>query len=312
MTTMHPTADALDRYRRRTAAPAELLEVDAHIAACDRCYDAVRVGHLTYEQAEAFVDGVRDAGVQEHLATCAMCRGEVEDLAGMREVVGAAGRRPTRHRWLAAAAVALVFAAVAVFVVRREEPAGRPVARRVPAATIALAKPAIVHTLVGQEPSLRSASGEGTFALHAPVATVVLDDRPVFRWEAVADAATYTVAIADAASGSVVATGSTSATSWRPEAPLPRGRTYTWQVAAKTAGASLVAPGPAAREALFHVGQPVVLPQTNARDRGIALANAGALDDAERELEAAGAADLLQQVRAWRQSARPTTTNGAQ
>jgi hypothetical protein len=60
------------------------------------------------------------------------------------------------------------------------------------------------------------------------------------------------------------------------------------------------------------VAEPFVVTQKTPRERGIALANRGALDDAERELEKAGAADLLQQVRGWRQRALPTTTNGAQ
>lgn len=312
MNITHPTADALDRYRRRAAAPAELLEVDAHLAACDRCYEAVRIDHLTYEQAEAYVDGQHDAAVQEHIATCALCRNEVNDLAKVWSRPPAwspaAGRRPAAHRMLAAAALVLVFASVAFVVVRREPPAPRPAARKTAAATVALTKPAIIDTLIAHDPTLRGAPPTPSFALHAPVATVVLDDRPTFRWAAVPNARTYELAVADAETGSVVATGSTEATSWRPDVPLPRGRTYTWQV--KTG--SIVAPGRSEPEARFHVGESIVLTETDHRQRGIALANLGALDDAERELELAGATDLLKQVRGWRQSALPTTTNGAQ
>ena len=304
MKTTHPTPDALERYRRRTAAPEELLPIDEHIATCDRCYDAVRVDHLTYEQIEAWVDGRRDAAMRDHLALCELCRNEMKDLAEMREIVTPSAPAP-RMRWLAAAAVALVFAAAAFVLFRREPtPAPAPAVTR----TIALAKPAILDTLVAHDPTLRGGEADRTFALHLPIATVVLDDRPTFRWAAVPNASTFDVAVADAETGDVVAKGSTSETSWRPDTPLPRGRTYTWQVRS----GSLVAPGPSAAEARFHVGEAIALSETGHRERGIALANLGALDDAERELELAGAADLLAQVRSWRQSALPTTTNGAQ
>ena len=90
---MHPTAEQLDRYRQRLAAPGELLAVDAHVAACNRCYTVVRAdvvtvvlrgGHLTYEELEAYVDGRADADdrrlVTAHVAQCARCRGQLSDL----------------------------------------------------------------------------------------------------------------------------------------------------------------------------------------------------------------------------------------
>jgi anti-sigma factor RsiW len=103
----HLDAEALDRYRRRVAPPAELLEADAHLASCDVCYDAVRAGvdaidlppardaHLTYEELEAFVDGRADALDREliaaHLELCTLCGHELTDLSSDR---GAMGLRP--------------------------------------------------------------------------------------------------------------------------------------------------------------------------------------------------------------------------
>jgi hypothetical protein len=115
--------------------------------------------------------------------------------------------------------------------------------------------------------------------------------------------------VVDADRGTVAASGKTATPSWRPNAPLPRGRTYAWQVAAKTKRGRVVAPGRDAPEARFHVATQSEVDAATPLERGIALARLGALDDAERELESAGAAELLDQVRGWRdQRALPTTT----
>jgi anti-sigma factor RsiW len=103
----HLDAEALDRYRRRAAAPAELLAADAHIASCNRCYAAVRapdeaIGlperHLAYEDLEAFVDGRADAIarelVTEHTANCTMCASELADIAAMRDSLAPRPNRP--------------------------------------------------------------------------------------------------------------------------------------------------------------------------------------------------------------------------
>jgi anti-sigma factor RsiW len=114
----HPDAEWLDRYRGRTASPAETLAVDAHIAQCDRCYDAVRAesdaielppadrgAHLTYAELEAFVDGRAEALDREliaaHAASCARCSSELTDLAATRDslVTRSPGApRPVRFR----------------------------------------------------------------------------------------------------------------------------------------------------------------------------------------------------------------------
>lgn len=322
MNEKHPSAAELDRYRRRTAAAAELLAVDAHIASCDACLAALRDSrHLTYEQAEAYVDGSDDRAVRDHVAVCAMCRAEVDDLAKMREVVvaeggGRAAGGGTAWRWAAAAAVILVFAALVAVMFRREH--GVTITettatqqQQPPPQIAALKRPAILDTLIAEAPVLRGEPSDRSFALRKPVGTVVVDDRPTLRWDAVPGATSYTVAIARADDGSVVVTGSTAAESWRPEVQLARGRTYTWQVTAKTPGGSIVAPGSTGAEARFHVGAPFE-EKGSYLQRGVALANLGALDEAERQLELAGATELVAEIRTWRQRASPTTTNGAQ
>lgn len=326
MNSNHPSADQLERYRHRTASPAESLEVDAHIAACDACFDAVRADvHLTYDELEALADGRSDAA--PHLALCAICRGELADLRQMRDtLVGAQGagrgaRRRTRRPWLLAAAaiLLLIFALLSRRTEPKEVPSEVPVVRNAPPPTpklpdpVTLEKPRILDTLVTTAGVLRGGVGAVTFALQAPVGTVVLEERPRFLWESVRGATSYDVAVVDLDRGTVAASGSATSTAWQPDAPLPRGRTYAWQVTAHTSGGRFVAPGRKGAEARFHVDAKGNVDGNTHLDRGIALARRGALDDAQRELELARAPELLAQIRAWRsQRPLPTTTNGAQ
>src|SRR5687768_1255967 len=213
----HPTAGQLESYRRRTAAPAELLEVDAHIASCDRCFAAVRAdAHLTFDQMSAYVTrGGERALVEGHIALCETCRGEVNDLLHLRDVM-----RPPRRRlqWLAAAAALLAFVFLAVWWSRREAPppdappavqtAQAPPSPAAPPREIALKRPAIVGELVPEERVLRGAGpARRPFALHAPIATVVLEDRPQFAWAATKSATSYEVVVADLQTSAVAATG---------------------------------------------------------------------------------------------------------
>jgi hypothetical protein len=312
----HPTAAQLDRYRRRTASPAEMLAVDAHIAACDRCFEALSAdAHLTFDQLVAITEG-HESG-SPHLALCPMCRRELEDLQRLREVMRGPTRSP-RRRWMLAAA--MVSVAVATWIVFQPEPRAerradfslppdrlKPVVRSAPPSV--LQRPRILDTLVTETAVLRGPDSSTSFALHAPVATVVLDDRPQLRWAGVGSS--YEITILDIENGTVAASGTSTTNAWRPNA-LKRGRTYAWQVAAQTPEGRVIAPGRGG-EARFHVATERDVEGNTPLERGIALANLGALDDAERELEAANADALLEQVRAWRaQRGRPTTTNGAQ
>lgn len=311
MNGLHPTDAQLDRYRRRAASAAETIEVDAHIASCERCFDAVRAdAHLTYAQLEAIADG-REARAP-HLALCAACRGELADLGAMREAL-AEQHAPHRRWWPVAAMLAIALIAglllfrgdatrgtVAV-TQPQEEPSAPKVAAPRPVQTVALQKPAILETLVTDTAVLRGGGGSGSFALQAPVATVVLEERPNFRWAAVPGATSYEVAVVDVDRGTMATSGTSATTTWRSADPLPRGRTYAWQVAAETSGGRIVAPGRDAPEARFHVAEQASVEGATPLERGVAYASIGALDDAEREFTDAGAAGLLQQIRAWRQ-----------
>ena len=102
----HITGETAERYRLRLLRPAELLAAQAHAALCEECRarlaGAVMLDasfakvhadfsgyadepeHLPYEQLTAFVDGSLDDVTREiaesHLAVCAECAGDVDDL----------------------------------------------------------------------------------------------------------------------------------------------------------------------------------------------------------------------------------------
>jgi anti-sigma factor RsiW len=100
---------ALDRYRRRTADPSELLSSDAHLATCNRCFERVRAEdtpvrlhttHVPYEELAAFVDHEASTLDRElvvaHTAHCTRCRDELTDLMTTRDTLNAT--RPAEYR----------------------------------------------------------------------------------------------------------------------------------------------------------------------------------------------------------------------
>jgi hypothetical protein len=146
---------------------------------------------------------------------------------------------------------------------------------------------------------LMGASQVHAFAPRAPVGTRVTD-RPVFRWTAHPDARAYEVTVFDGDFTRRAASGPVTGTEWRPAQPLAEGRVYLWQVAALTSGGRITVPTPPAPEARFQVAAPAVRARIEALRApapashllaALAFAEAGLLDDAEREVEALAAAN---------------------
>lgn len=119
----HITAETVEHYRRRLLPPPELLATQAHAAGCEECraWLAGAVGldaafervhaelnrphdrdeeteHLPYERLAAFVDGSLDEVASEmaesHLAFCAECAGDVDDLRRYQPIVNDAWTPP--------------------------------------------------------------------------------------------------------------------------------------------------------------------------------------------------------------------------
>ena len=96
----------------------------------------------------------------------------------------------------------------------------------------------------------------------------------------------------------VASSGAITATEWTPASALRRGRTYLWQVQATTAAGSETVPSPPAPEARFHVAsasavttvEPAVTTGSDLA-AGVALAEAGFLEEAAQRFDALAAAN---------------------
>lgn len=154
-----------------------------------------------------------------------------------------------------------------------------------------------------------------SFSVISPFATLVASDRPTFRWTPLIGAESYRVSLYDEALHLVGVSGAVTQTEWMTPDRLAAGIVYTWTVTALKGGNEIVAPAAPAR-AEFEVIHGSTLANLNrkieravsTKARGIAYANAGLLDDAERELSAYLAdhpddyriKGLLRVVRSWR------------
>jgi anti-sigma factor RsiW len=130
--------------------------------------------------------------------------------------------------------------------------------------------------------------------LLAPLATVVENPRPVFRWEPISGAR-YRVSIYDSGYNLVASSDSVSGTEWQAPKPLRRGARYSWQLNVHQNNSEYTLPTPPAPEARFRVlsaAQEASLVQARSVSGdsrlvlGILYAHAGLLDQAEEELRA--------------------------
>jgi hypothetical protein len=178
--------------------------------------------------------------------------------------------------------------------------------------------PQMPADLIGKSSVLMGHADEGhPFALLGPVGTIVMSDRPTFHWRALGGAGGYVVKVYDADFNEVAVSPQLSVTEWTVTRSLERGLIYSWQVTARAGDKEVISPVRPAPEARF-----MTLDQAKANELanakiaaagshltlGILYAQAGLLDDAERELQAllranpqsALARNLLRGVRAKR------------
>lgn len=138
-------------------------------------------------------------------------------------------------------------------------------------------------------------ANKASFRLFGPVGAVVETDRPTFRWEAFNDAVAYEVSVSYDG-GEVLKSPPISTTEWRPATRLVRGRAYQWQVRAMTKdGGETKSPPVPQSDPKFSILDQNRLKELNwGRDGysgshlmlGILYANAGLIDQAEREFRA--------------------------
>jgi hypothetical protein len=179
-----------------------------------------------------------------------------------------------------------------------------------------LSKPQVLSELSG--PAIKfmgQSSSPPAFILISPVSTVVGDEQPTLRWEALSGATSYTVAVFDPHFQPVAKTRLRTGTEWHVPIRLHRGATYFWQVTARKRGLEITVPAAPAPRAGFKV-----LDSQTANDLekartltdshlvlGILYAQQGLRLEAERELAALVrenpqspvARKLVSDVRSW-------------
>jgi hypothetical protein len=154
--------------------------------------------------------------------------------------------------------------------------------------------PAVLKDLAGQEATLRGSNNGQSFKLISPPRTVLIPDRPRFKWEQVSKASAYRVYVNDP-SGQEVARSkelSPERTEWVISKPLKRGEIYAWTVIAVVNGKEIVSPGPAAPEMKFQILAARNLKEMNSLKRsrshlGLAVfyTKVGLIAEAEREFQ---------------------------
>lgn len=159
-----------------------------------------------------------------------------------------------------------------------------------------LETPATLRQLIGQTETLLGSSNQRiTFSLSSPVGTIVRSDRPALSWQPLEGASSYTVAVFDSDFNRVAQSPPLLSTGWVLPQPLRRGGSYRWQVTALKDGKEIVAPVAPAPEARFGIlDQPAAERLERAEEegrnshlvRGVLAAQAGLLDEAEREFKA--------------------------
>ena len=182
-------------------------------------------------------------------------------------------------------------------------------------------KPAdILERLSAERSSLRSNdNGQQKFRLLYPLRRVVVEKRPVFRWESLPDVSSYQVYVLDADGDQIAQSEELppTQTQWEVPARLRRGQIFSWVVTAVVDGKKLISPSASAPEMRFAIlstadfQELTRLKQANSHlALGVFYARTGLLDEAEREFQSLVELNpqsemprkLLQSVRAIRKA----------
>jgi len=185
-------------------------------------------------------------------------------------------------------------------------------------ATQRVETPPTLTALIGKTSTLLGGSSEGLpFELLRPVATIVETSRPTFRWRPLLGATRYVVTVYDANLSPVESSRSLVRTDWKVSHSLQPGAVYSWQVTALKDGKEVTSPAPPVTEAKFKVLEKSTARELESVERsqaasplilGILYAQAGLLDQAEKELrsvpdanpDSSAAHNLLSSMRALR------------
>ncbi len=153
----------------------------------------------------------------------------------------------------------------------------------------------VLSRLSGEESGLRGDDNGGQgFRLLYPVQSVVIEDRPGFRWDNLPGVSSYRVYVLDAKGSQVVQSEELppTQTQWRTPARLRRGQIFSWVVTALVDGKKVVSPSASAPEMKFAVLSSANLQELSRLKEsnshlalGVFYARTGLLNEAEREFE---------------------------
>lgn len=133
---------------------------------------------------------------------------------------------------------------------------------------------------------------KGKAVLLGPLGTLIVEDRPSFKWKQATGADSYIVEIADDSFDPVTQSPMLTTTEWIAVSPLKRNRVYVWQVAAFKNGKMIE--DPVRQTGRFKIASAAKLDEIEkARKqyashlaRGVFYVKEGLLDEAEREFQA--------------------------
>jgi predicted anti-sigma-YlaC factor YlaD len=156
--------------------------------------------------------------------------------------------------------------------------------------------PSTLEELRGRPQTLLGGSHDVTRSVVLePTGEVVMDTQPLFHWQPVAGARSYSVAVFDTSLSQIQHSPVLQVTQWKADRPLVRGRVYLWQLTATMHdGTTLIFPAPPAPEAKLEVLQKEKADQLEQFRRshpnahlvlGILYARAGMLTPARLELQ---------------------------
>jgi hypothetical protein len=279
----HLSDPELCGFTANALAPEDLLRADDHLSGCDRCRQrAMTLGgatlhiddfhrqlyqsapHLSEEELQLFVQrqlsASATAAAVHHLEACSTCAAHADDL---RAWAAATPRIGWTQFAIAAALVLSVLIPAAIWQFRGQQRATALAGLETLASSDQMRVRAALDAGIAAVPEFMAditphrevlmgspaVHGE-TFDLLAPVGTATVSDRPQFEWRPLERADGFVVTVFDERSTMVARTPMVAQSPWVPADPLPRDRTYAWQVTARRGSDTItvpVAPAPAAK-----------------------------------------------------------------
>ena len=181
-----------------------------------------------------------------------------------------------------------------------------------------LAKPKVLEGLTSRRIQLLGDTpGEKTFRLLSPLGKVIVEDRPILKWQPLAGATGYVVSVFDGKFNRIAQSPPLTKTEWALTVPLSRGGNFFWEITATKDGKEISAPAAPASRAQFKVLDAENLTAlTKLKGQqpvshlalGLMYARAGLLGEARNEFrqlvkenpDSDEAKRLLQTVQQWR------------